>query len=293
MNLKKLVSMSRVERAGFTLIELLVVIAIIAILAAMLLPVLTKAQEKARGVYCMNNTRQLTLAWISYASDNADKMIDADNWVSGNVDLDWTLGGNNFNTAPLLDSSQSLIAGYVKSAAVFKCASDKFEISGSPGPRTRSYTMNAAAGGSVGTIGGTYNPDSPADPRTYIQNTKKQPMSILNKPGPSRVWVIIDEHPDSISDAIFQFRPGYLPTAYVWQDMPASFHNGGCGMSFADGHSIVKKWLDGRTRWPVKKQRKWWEGGSGFYPCGPNQPSASYPNASVDYAFLNDGMPYK
>jgi len=150
--------------------------------------------------------------------------------------------------------------------------------------------MNAAAGGNVGTIGGNYNPDDPANPRTYIQKTTKQRTTILNRPGPSRVWVMLDEHPCSINDAIFQFRPGYAPVSYQWQDLPASYHNGACGLSFADGHSEIHKWLDPRTKQPVEvgKMKPWQSSGASTYPV-----PQTVATPSPDYAWMNRGMPYE
>jgi prepilin-type N-terminal cleavage/methylation domain-containing protein/prepilin-type processing-associated H-X9-DG protein len=276
------------ERRGFTLIELLVVITIIAILAAMLLPVLNKAKERARAVQCMSNTKQMAYAWTLYATDYREKLVDGA-WVGGL--MDWTGGADNINTSILLDPTQSKLAPYLKSVGVFKCASDIF--AGPNGPRVRSYTLSGTVGGSTPMPGiPGYYPGTPS--RYYFTSSgmKIQRMSDLLRPGPANTWLFVDEHPDSISDAIFVFRPGAQPGNYVWQDLPASSHNGACGFSYADGHSEIHKWLDGRTKQIVKKQRKWWETTPGTFPVGPNQPSPSYPAASMDYAWMNERMPY-
>jgi prepilin-type N-terminal cleavage/methylation domain-containing protein len=270
---------------AFTLIELLVVIAIIAILAAMLLPALAKAKSKAQAISCLNNTKQLALGWFMSTTDNEDKMMRSDDWVYGRVD--WTLAPDNFDSHKLLDTSLAWMPNYVKSAQIYKCPSDKYAVGGSPGPRVRTYTMNAATGGKVGTIGGTYNPQDPATPRTYVQNTQERSLSILNKPGPAKVWVMLDEHPDSITDAIFQFQPGFPPPSYLWQDLPSTLHSGAGSQSFADGHSEIHKWMDPRTKKDVKYQWKWWQTGQN-YPV-PNNPITPSP----DYAWVNGGMPYE
>ena len=113
--------------------------------------------------------------------------------------------------------------------------------------------MNVGVGGKIDSAGaGTYTADDPANPRNYILDTTSQRTSILNRPGPGRVWVFLDEHPDSINDGTFQYVPGFTPTSYAWQDLPASLHDGGCSISFADGHSMIKKWSDSRTTMPVR-----------------------------------------
>jgi prepilin-type N-terminal cleavage/methylation domain-containing protein len=280
----------RFAHPGFTLVELLVVIAIIAILAAILLPVLTHAKVRAQAVGCLNNTKQLMLGWLIFSGENNDTMMDETGWVAGSMDGQTTPGGpwtaaDCTNAAIMVDPTQSLMADYIKNPGVYKCPGDFYQAPADPGPRVRTYSMNAAVGGKVGTVGGTYSPEDPN--RIYIDGTMPgdHRMSALNKPGPSKVWVILDEHPDSISDAVFQFRPGYFPTSYQWQDMPASLHDGNCVLSFADGHSEIHKWLDARTKKPVEMRYKYWQSGSTY--------SVGLPTPSVDYAWMNQGMPYR
>ena len=253
--------------AGFTLIELLVVIAIIAILAAMLLPALSKAKAKAQGIYCMNNLKQLQLAIIMYADDNNDKLpynqgaYVISQWVNGN--MSWGNDPQNITTL-YLTHPLSQIAPYVaKNTAIFKCPADV--VPAANGPRIRSVAMNGYMG-DIGTAGNPANPGAPNGIMAAVNGAftwkRYLKMTDIDRPGPSMAWVLMDQHPDSINDPFFSVTM----IKDTWDDLPSSYHNGACGISFADGHSEIKKWSDGNTIQPVT--RTGWNGNT--HPPSPN-----------------------
>ncbi len=249
------------SRRGFTLIELLVVIAIIAILAAMLLPALTRAKLKAQGIQCMNNHRQLSIAWRMYTDDNRDLLPYASEnpsdpesykyaWVTGTLNNN---PNNRSNWDPSLDILKSPLLPYAgKSLAIWRCPADRsfVKVGSETKPRVRSMSMNVYLGGWGGTDGGWgYSRTW----KLYLKSSQFSPMS------PSKLFVFLDMREDSVDMGNFATKmDGYSesmpnPRLYGFYDLPGMYHAGSSGFSFADGHSEIKKWRDPRTVPPVVK----------------------------------------
>jgi prepilin-type N-terminal cleavage/methylation domain-containing protein/prepilin-type processing-associated H-X9-DG protein len=228
------------RRSAFTLIELLVVIAIIAILAAILLPVLAKAQQRAQRAYCLNNLRQLAFAWIMYCDDNNANLPpngDTANqsiytWVKGKLSWDFPPNASNPDNYSITNLYSSLLGPYAShQVGIYKCPGDL--IPGAKGPRVRSVSMNAYMNGA------SSQSDVQSAMQGYVIYTK---LTAMISPGPSDLWVFLDEHADSINDGYFLVWMGQ--TQY-WVDRPANYHGGTGAFSFADGHAEGRKWHDG------------------------------------------------
>jgi prepilin-type N-terminal cleavage/methylation domain-containing protein/prepilin-type processing-associated H-X9-DG protein len=232
------------RRDGFTLMELLVVVVIIGFTLAMLLPALARSKTKAQGLFCMNNLKQLQIAWGMYAEDHQDwlpgviggSMAGPGRWVSGW--LDFSSNQANTNTLYLTEARYAQLGPYVaRMVGAFHCPADQstVRIQGRSHDRVRSMSLNCWM---------NYAGSSEIGQDRYLIFRK---YGQIQEPSPSKAWVFIDEREDSINDGLFQTNLKSRGRQAKIVDYPASYHNRAAGLSFADGHTEIKRWLDRRT----------------------------------------------
>jgi prepilin-type processing-associated H-X9-DG protein len=241
---------------------LLVVIAIIAILAALLLPALSRAKLKAQGIKCMSNMKQLMLAFKLYADDhkgvffpNTYGDLNYPSWLRGWMDFD---GNNSANWDPqtLLDPKMAVLGPYTRSPGIYQCPAD-WTMVNRPGVGMVRRVRSVAASQAVG----TWTDGKGPTPGYWLDSTQEGIFlanpggrwrvyareSDLLGPSPADLWVFVDEHPASINDGAFGFRMPDNPAgtaARGWVDFPAGFHGGAGAFSFMDGHAEIRKWVE-------------------------------------------------
>lgn len=241
------------KKGGFTLIELLVVIAIIAILAAMLLPALSRAKSRAMTHSCLNNLKQLNVCWHLYATDNNDVLV-PNNSVNGGSLLSAVTNvarGASWCLAEPVEPNvrNGLLFEFNRQVGIYRCPADRSKLtsldegfgdpSGNTGDwlRARSYNMSQSVNG---------YPDFNPDVRAYIPMFKK--FTQIKSPDTDKCMVFIDEHENSMVDSQYGSPTEFFSGGPIqWWDMPANRHNQGANISFADGHAAYHKWDIAKT----------------------------------------------
>lgn len=233
---------TRESRSGFTLLELVIVLFVIAMLAALLLPALAATRPASEAAQCLENQRRFVLAWRLYSDDyngalvrnggvgntalsTNDPNVKNGNWVHGVIGF--LYGGTPRSSTDTALIKAGTLFPYANNVAIYKCPADKktVSVSGTPLPTARSISMN-----------GWLNPFVPY---TASYRCFRKQAEITN-PAPANLWVALDESAGSINDPVFTCDPG----TSTWVDIPASYHGGGSGISFADGHAMIRKWTD-------------------------------------------------
>ncbi len=232
---------------AFTLVELLVVVAIIAILAAMLLPALGSARRSAQRIGCINDTKQLMMAWHLYGTDHNDGLPAngiADVAAVGDQRL-WVLGTSHLQTHDftnrmfLLDRRYAQFADYIQTPAVYRCPADRsrVDIGGKLFPKVRSYALNLFM-----------NPVMPTNfdfTMHFGNGTRYRKTGDLAAGGPSELLGIVDVAPGNVCSPAFIIHKGFFKDLFY--HLPSGSHGIHGVVSFVDGHSDTHRWSDPRT----------------------------------------------
>ena len=246
---------------GFTLIELAAVTAVLAALAMLVIPALAKGNAGSREAICLSNHRQLAMACILYSQDFNDRLPNNytipgtdtaitsgrfDNWANNVMTWSATASLEDVSNTNVYWAQKGLLSAYLHTnISVFKCPSDIYLSQVQRfkrwSARLRSVSMN-------GLFGRSDNLASSATGRAWFDPSYRQFLKTSDVPRTAMTWLTIDEHADSINEGFF-ITP--INTTQ-WGDLPASYHNGACAFSFADGHSEMHKWLSGTSRYSIK-----------------------------------------
>jgi prepilin-type processing-associated H-X9-DG protein/prepilin-type N-terminal cleavage/methylation domain-containing protein len=249
-------------RRAFTLIELIVVILVASFGVIVLAPALARTQPASKTFQCLNNHRQLVNAWRMYSADYNDRVANnfgvqetvsaistgqMYNWAN-NV-MSWAAGASvsDISNTNVVWATNGGLGKYADApVSAYHCPADNYL---SPPQKAAGWTVRLRSV-SMNNVFGRFSDsnDSTAQGLNWAFPQYLQFLKCSQTPKPAKTWLLVDEHPDSINEGYFLNSP----FDSTWQDIPATYHNGGCTFSFADGHAELRKWLSVTSQYPVK-----------------------------------------